>query len=118
MNINDVYVSSSGFLKASDLKGQTIPLVISEIGSHTFNEGKPDQKNQITLSFEGKEKKLGLNATNARAIAALLGDETNEWMGKQIKIYPTKTDFAGEMVDCIRIVQDVPPEAGLDDIPF
>ena len=84
-----------------------------------IKEGKPDQKTQITLAFEGKEKELGLNATNARTIAALLGDETNEWKGKQIKLYPTKTDFAGEMVDCIRIVQDVPPEAShLDDIPF
>lgn len=118
MNINDVYQSSSNFLRAVDLKGQTVPLIISEIGTHTFNEGKPDQKTQIILSFQGKEKKLGLNATNARTIGALLGENTDSWVGKEIKIYPTKTDFAGEMVDCIRIVQDVPPEAGFDDIPF
>jgi len=118
MNINDVYQSSSNFLRAADLKGQTIPLTISDIGTHVFNEGKSDQKVQIILTFEGKEKKLGLNATNARTIGALLGDESDNWIGKQIKIYPTKTDFAGEMVDCIRIVQDVPPEATFDDIPF
>ena len=119
MNINDVYTSSSNFLRASDLQGKTIPLTIAAIGSHIFNEGKSDQKIQVTLSFEGKEKKLGLNATNARVIASLLGDETDMWIGKKIKIYPTKTDFAGEMVDCIRIVQDAPPEAGnFDEIPF
>ncbi len=117
MNINDMYASSSNFLKAADLQGQTIPLIIKAIGSHVFNEGKPDQKTQITLAFEGKEKLLGLNATNARAIASLLGDETNEWQGKQIKLYPTKTDFGGEMVACIRIVQDVPPEADME-VPF
>ena len=118
MKVDDVYTSSSSFLRAPDLKGQTIPLTISEIGTHTFNEGKPDQKVQIVLSFEGKEKKLGLNATNARTIAHLLGDDTDTWLGKQIKIFPTKTEFGGEMVDCIRIFQDAPPEAGYDDIPF
>ena len=63
MNINDVYQSSSSFLRASDLQGNTIKLVIEAIGTHTFNEGKPDQKTQIVLAFQGKEKKLGLNAT-------------------------------------------------------
>ena len=118
MNINDVYQSSSSFLRAADLKGSTVKLTISEIGTHTFNEGRPDQKTQIVLSFQGKEKRLGLNATNARTIGALLGDDTDGWVGKEIKIYPTKTEFGGEMVHCIRIVQDAPPEADYDSIPF
>ena len=118
MNINDIYQSSSNFLRAVDLKGQTIPLTISEIGTHVFNEGRPDQKTQIVLSFNGKDKRLGLNATNARTIASLLGDDTDQWIGKQIKIYPTKTEFGGEMVDCIRIYQEPPKEADYDEIPF
>ena len=118
MNINDVYQSSSNFLKAVDLKGQTIPLTISEIGTHVFDEGTPKQKTQIVLSFEGKDKKLGLNATNARTIGALLGDDTDGWIGKQIKIYPTKTEFAGQTVDCIRIYEAPPAVAEHDDIPF
>ncbi|MGI9569690.1 MAG: hypothetical protein ACR2PH_08130 [Desulfobulbia bacterium] len=118
MNINDVYQSTSNFLRAADLQGSTIRLVVSEVGTHTFDEGTPKQKTQIVLAFQGKEKKLGLNATNAKTIATELGDDTDNWVGKEIKLYPTKTDFAGEMVDCIRVVQDMPPEIEHDDIPF
>ena len=118
MNINDVYQSTSSFLRAEDLKGQTIPLIISEIGTHVFDEGTPKQKIQIVLHFEGKEKKLGLNVTNARTIAGLLGDDTDGWVGKEIKIYPTKTEFSGQMVDCIRVYEAPPEEAQFDEIPF
>lgn len=118
MNINDIYQSTSAFLRAADLKGNTIRLVISEIGAHTFDEGTAKQKTQIILSFQGKDKKLGLNMTNARIIASQLGDDTDQWIGKEIKIYPTKTDFGGEQVDCIRVVQEMPPEVEHDDIPF
>ena len=118
MNINDVYQSTSNFLRADDLRGSTVRLSISEVGTHIFDEGGPKQKTQIVLSFQGKEKKLGLNITNARMISAQLGDDTDNWVGKEIKIYPTKTDFGGEMVDCIRVVQEMPPETHDDEIPF
>lgn len=118
MNINDVYQSTSNFLRAADLAGNTVKLTIAEVGTHTFDEGTPKQKTQIVLSFQGKEKKLGLNATNARTIATELGDNTDNWVNKDIKLYPTKTDFGGEMVDCIRVVQEMPPEIEHDDIPF
>ena len=119
MNVNDVYTSGGTFLRAEDLQGKTIPLTIAGIGTHTFNEGHSNEKTQIVLSFEGKEKKLGLNVTNAKVLAALLGDDTDGWIGKQIKLYPTTTDYAGEQVACIRVVQEAPPEAGeFDDIPF
>jgi hypothetical protein len=118
MNINDVYQSTSTFLRAADLHGSTVKLMIAEVGTHTFDEGTPKAKTQVILGFQGKEKRLGLNATNARAIAEQLGDDTDQWPGKEIKIFPTKTDFGGEMVDCIRIVQEAPPEALHDEIPF
>ena len=117
MKVSDTYKSNSGFLSASDLQGKTIRLTISEIASHTFNEGQNDEKTQIVLSFEGKEKRLGLNVTNAKSIADKFGDDTDDWAGKEVKIYPTKTDFGGKTVDCIRIVEDVPEEFQDDEIP-
>ena len=118
MNVNDVYSSGGSFLRAADLQGKTIPLTIGQVGTHTFNEGHDNEKTQIVLSFEGKEKKLGLNVTNAKTIAGLLGDNTDSWIGKQIKLYPTTTEFGGDQVDCIRVVQEAPPEAEFDEIPF
>ena len=118
MNMNDVYGGSS-FLKAEDLKGSTVKLTVESVGTHTFNQGEPDEKTQIVVSFVGKEKKLGLNVTNAKAFFGQLGDDTNDWNGKEIKLYPTTTDFAGKEVDCIRVVQELPPEIDMDEsIPF
>ncbi len=118
VNINDVYVSESSWLKTDDLQGKTIPLQIGGVGTHIFNEGKEDEKTQIVLSFNGKEKKLGLNVTNARTVAGLYGNDTDAWVGKEIKLYPTTVEYNSKVVPCIRVVEDMPPEAEFDDIPF
>ncbi len=118
MNINEVYTSGGNFLKAPDLQGSKIELQISDAGTHTFNQGTKEEKTQIVLSFDGKDKKLGLNVTNAKTLAELFGNETDGWIGKKIKIFPTTTDFAGETVACIRIEQPQPAEAEFDSIPF
>lgn len=109
MNINDVYKGDSDYLKAEDLGGKTVGVVIEGFEVAEFDQdGKKQQK--IVLSFTGKAKKLVLNVTNARTIAHNLGSEnTVEWQGKRIEIYPTKTDFGGKQVDCIRVKEKAPP---------
>ena len=115
MKLNEVYTSGGNFLKAADLAGRTVRVRISAVGVHEFE----DKKKQIVLSFEGKEKKLGLNVTNANSIAKILGDDTDNWIGGEIKIYPTTTDFGDKKdVPCIRVVEELPPEANEEPVPF
>ena len=119
MKLNEVYTGSSNFLKAADLQGRTIRVKISSVGVHEFEEEGKAKKKQLVLSFEGKEKKLGLNVTNATSIAKILGDDTDMWIGGEIKIYPTTTDFGDRKdVPCIRIVEGLPPELTDSEIPF
>ena len=61
------------------------------------------RKKKIALSFQNKEKSLVLNKTNAIAIAHVYGPECKDWLGKQIILYSTKVDYAGQMVDAIRV---------------
>ena len=109
MKLNEVYESSSNYLKADDLKGKTIRVKINEVEVHEFeNDGK--KKKQLVLYFVGKEKVLGLNITNANSIAKILGDDTDHWIGGEIKIYPTTTDFGDKKnVPCIRVIEDLHP---------
>ena len=98
----------------------------AEVRENTYNG---ETKKQIVLAFEGKEKVLGLNVTNARRIAELL-ETTNyqEWVGHRIKLYVDKTEVEGRTVDCIRIFPELPEQpahlakataaAATDDIPF
>ena len=97
MNIQGAFPSQ--FLKAADLQGRRATVTIAgvtmeDIGSDT----KP------VLHFQGKDKGLVLNKTNANMITEIVGsDETDDWKGKRVTLYPTKTDFQGKRVDAIRI---------------
>src|SRR5262249_52369516 len=56
------------------------------------------------LSFVGKEKKLVLNATNWDAIVEITGcEDSRDWPGHKVELFPTTTLMAGRRVDCIRI---------------
>lgn len=111
MKLNEVYTGGE-FLKAEDLQGKTVRLIITEIGVHEFD----DKKKQLVLSFRGADKRLGLNITNANSIAKILGDDTDNWIGGEIKVYPTTTDFGDKRnVPCIRVIEELPPEANIND---
>ena len=101
------------FLKAADLQGKTVPCQIASVSKEEFQSG--DLK--WVVRFVGKEKRLVLNKTNAELIGIMHGDEMDNWTGKTIKLYPTKTNMAGQTVDCIR-VKDEAPEVSGDDLPF
>jgi len=62
----------------------------------------PEEKKPV-LYFVGKEKGLVMNKTNANTVSAVYGDETDDWIGKTIKLYVAKVQFKADMVDAIRI---------------
>jgi hypothetical protein len=92
------------YLKAADLQGKRVSVVIERVDLEDIGG---DQK--PVLHFRGKTRGVVLNKTNANAIWAINGsDDTDEWGGTSIILYPSKTDFQGKRVDCIRID---PPES-------
>lgn len=97
MNIGSAFPST--YLKAADLQGRRVSVTIAGVRMEDIGgEHKP------ILSFVGKDKGLVLNKTNANMIAEITGsEETDEWEGQAIVLYPTKTDFQGKRVDAIRV---------------
>ena len=82
------------------------------------------------VKFQGKDRGIVLNKTNAAMIAEIANsEETDDWKGVKVVLYPTKTDFQGKRVDCIRVdypqngaaqarkPEPEPPPAE-DEIPF
>lgn len=112
VKMNEMYPSTSSFLKAEDLKGKRIKLVIESVRMEQM-----DEKQKPVVSFKGTDRELVLNKTNGNTIAAMYGDDTDGWLGKEIKLYPTMVDFGGKDVPAIRVYQEV-EEAPDDDIPF
>ncbi len=98
-NINEAFPSK--WLRASDLKGQQ-PVV--SIASVKFEAVGQNKEMKAVVYFDGKEKGVVLNKTNANKITEIVGSAlTEDWRGHQIRLYPTVTTFGGEEVECIRI---------------
>ena len=112
MNINEIYPSAKS-LKAEDLKGHTVSVKIAGTEVKKFDNG-----NKIVLKFDGKEKTLVVNKTNAKIIASAYGGDTDQWIGKSIDIYPDKTMFGTDLVDCIRVRIPAPKSDVDKDIPW
>ena len=97
-------VFPSKYLKAADLKGKPRIVTIESAPYETLKgmDGKETQK--IVTYFENVSKSLPLNATNFDAVCEATGfDDTEDWPGQRIELYPTKTTMGGKTVDCIRI---------------
>lgn len=93
----------SDYIKHDDLpEGQSVKLVITGIEMGEVGQGKEAETKPI-MSFKGQEKKLVLNKTNGSAIAYLYGEDADAWIGETIFIKRATTDFAGKIVDCVRV---------------
>lgn len=119
MNIKSAFPSR--FLKAADLQGRRVIATINTVSMEDIG----DDGQKPVVYFEGKDKGLVLNVTNANMIEEIAGSaETEEWGGVQIVMYPTKVDFSGRRVDAIRVDYPAngkpkpPPVDSGDDVPF
>jgi hypothetical protein len=113
------------YLKAEDLNGNRVLVTIEHV-----KQEKVGDDLKLLVTFQGKDRGLILNKTNCNKIVALVGtDETDEWSGSQVVLYPTETEFQGKTVPCIRIAAPAPgsraaaapppsPPLTDDDIPF
>ena len=79
------------FIFAFDLNGKDVTVTIArvEAGQLTGSGGRKAKK--PIVYFEGKEKGLALNATNAKTIAALYGNYTEKWVGESITSFGSRS---------------------------
>jgi hypothetical protein len=107
MKISQLFPSK--FVKAADLNGKTITLTIAKLVVEELGHGNEKERKPV-LYFQKATKGLVLNRTNAMTIASLYGDESDDWPGKRISIYPTRVRAFGSMQDTIRVREEIPAE--------
>lgn len=95
----------STYIKAADLQGQQVTVTIVRVVTELIgsDEHKP------VVYFQGKEKGLVLNKTNANAIAQAYGYETDDWEGQKIVLFEAMVEFQGRTVAAVRV--RMPPAA-------
>ncbi len=98
MDIDSAFPSK--YLKSSDLGGKTVRLKITNIEIEPV--GKEKELRPV-VSFNGTEKTLVLNKTNANNITVVYGRETDDWIGKDIEVYTMMVEYQGRMTEAIRV---------------
>lgn len=96
MNLNQLYPSN--YLKAEDLQGREVTVTIDRVVVE-----KLGQDDKPIMYFQGKQKGVVLNKTNATNIGSVYGGETTAWTGKKVTLFPAWVDFQGKSVQAIRI---------------
>ena len=107
----------SNFVKASDLGGKDVTVTIQDV---VLEKVGKDRQQKPVVHFTDTLKPLILNKTNYRSIARLYGENSENWLGKQITLYKTMAEMAGEPVEAIRVrLTKKPIEVDVNDkIPF
>ena len=109
--LDDELMHPSDYLSAPEFKGRDVTLTIESVGkSDLFLKGGKKKKKPV-FTFKETPKKFVCNATCADSIAQMYGTQAREWIGKRITLYPTKTTFGKDTVDCVRVREKVPGEA-------
>jgi hypothetical protein len=92
----------STYLKAADLQDKQPRVAISRV---EFDKVGDDTK--PIVYFQGKDRGLVLNKTNATTISMAYGDDTDDWEGCEVILYAAMVQFQNQMVEAIRI--KIPP---------
>ena len=101
MKRGDIFPSK--YLKAADLNGRPLVVVIDDAPTETFETGGGEGRKTVLHFRGGRVKPLPLNMTNWDAVSDIAGDDTDAWPGHRIELYPTTTEMKGKVVDCVRI---------------
>ena len=119
MHIGEIFPSK--YLKASDI-GSSKQYTNKGV---TIEEVRQDRERKPVLHFEGEQRALVLNKTNAGTIAAILrSGDTTSWVGKTIALITEPVSFQGRTSPGIRVRAASTPEPvdvdvlGGDHVPF
>lgn len=99
----------SKYLKAADLQGRQARVVMDRVEEEQVGNNQNEDPKPI-LYFQGKDKGMVLNKTNANNIVDAYGDETDDWHGEELVLFEAMVDFQGKTVSAIRVRAPRPSE--------
>lgn len=111
MKYSDAFPSK--YMRAEDLAGVDRVVTINSVDFEDFTDPKTRRtETKPVIRFREKAAKdLVVNRTNFKTISAVLGEDTDDWIGQQLILYVTRVESFGEMVDAIRVRERKPQTA-------
>jgi len=98
------------FVGAWDLEDGDKTVTIERTGQEKVH-GTDGDEMRPAVYFKGAKKAMVLNKTNAKAIAALYGNDVEGWIGKRITLTSAMVSAFGETTEAVRVVPRVPAPA-------
>lgn len=108
------------YATGEDLQGKAITLTIASITLEKMHpQSNAPEVEKWVMYFKEAKKGVVLNRTMAYQIGEFLGsEETDDWVGKSITIYPQPMTVAGKKVIAIRArAAKIKPGAAGEPIP-
>src|SRR4029450_10163035 len=90
-DFDDLY--GSRYMGSADLKGQTRRAKIGKTDVADFKEKSGATRRKYVLYFEGEDKAMVLNKTNAQKLAQAYGKDRAAWVGQTVELYSETTSF-------------------------
>jgi hypothetical protein len=100
--VNYLALYDSDWLRHCDLGDKPRTVTITKVEQGELRNGKTKSRKPV-IHLKEFAKPLALNKTTGKAIATLYGANIEGWSNKQVELYPARTTFGSEEVDCIRI---------------
>ena len=95
---------NSDYIGSYDLDGKDTVLTIEGVEkSAVFNPSTQAEEEKAVVTFKEAKKAWIMNRTNGDAIASLHGEDTDNWIGKQITLTTAKVKAFGKVTDAIRV---------------
>ena len=88
----------SKYFSVPDLKGQRPRRTIGKVEVAELKEKDGSTRRKRILYFEGEDKPLVVNKTNAVKMAMAFGKESSEWIGGRVELYSEMTSLGKEGV--------------------
>jgi hypothetical protein len=103
MKIGDMIESK--YLKQSDVEDERV-VTVAALKKVNVARDDEDPEYRWTAKFNEFQKPMVLNVTNLKRLAKALGDDTDDWIGKQVILYvDPDIEFGGNVVGGLRIKQ-------------
>ena len=90
-DFDDLY--GSKYFSVSDLKDSEPRLKVGKVEVAELREKNGTTKRKYVMLFEGVEKGLVINKTNARKLADAYGKQSSKWIGQIVQLYAEETSF-------------------------
>jgi hypothetical protein len=95
-SFDDLY--GSKYISVPDLKGGEPRLKIGKVGVEELREKNGTTKRKYVVWFDGVEKGLVINKTNAKKLAEAYGKDPSKWIGQIVQLYSEETAAFGKGV--------------------